>query len=172
MKVFLIGLPGSGKSTLGKQLANSLLIPFIDLDIAIEKSEKRKISEIFKESGEDYFRKIESEILIKWIQSDTDYIMATGGGTPCFYTNMQEMNKAGATIFLDVSPMEIAHRIHSSKNQSRPLFDKMNFDVLKDQIEILRTRRISFYKTAKKIIADKNISSSQVLALIKKETQR
>lgn len=171
MKIFLIGLPGSGKSTLGKHVASSLSLPFVDLDTIIEKVEKRTVAEIFKESGEDYFRKIESELLIKWIQSDTDYIMATGGGTPCFYTNMQEMNKAGATIFLDVSPMEIAHRIHSSRNQNRPLFDKMNFDVMKDQIETLRTRRISFYKMAKKIISDKNISSSQVLALIKKESQ-
>ena len=171
MKIFLIGLPGSGKTTLGKQVAKVLNVSFVDLDDAIEKAEKRKISEIFKESGEDYFRKIESELLIKWIQSDTDYIMATGGGTPCFYTNMQVMNTAGITIFLDVPPMEIAHRIHSSKNQNRPLFEKMNFDVLKDQIETLRTRRIQFYKMSKEIISNKNISSSQVLASIKRESQ-
>ena len=172
MKFFLIGLPGSGKSTLGKQISKLLSIPFVDLDDAIEKAEKRKISEIFRESGEDYFRKIESELLIRWIQSDTDYVMATGGGTPCFYTNIQRMNMVGTTIFLDVPPMEIAHRIHSSKNQDRPLFDKMNFDVLKDQIETLRTRRISFYQMAKETISDKNISSTQLLALIKKESQQ
>jgi shikimate kinase len=170
MKIFLVGLPGSGKSTLGKQLAHSLAIPFVDLDLAIEKAEKRKIAEIFKNAGEDYFRKVESELLNKWAVSDTDYLMATGGGAPCFFDNMQKMNGAGITIFLDVPPMEIAQRISASDSNDRPLFIKMNLDVLKDQIETLRTRRLPFYKQAKHVVIGNSIKPGDIISLIKKET--
>ena len=114
MKIFLIGLPGSGKTTLGRQVAKSLAIPFIDLDQAIEKTEHKTITEIFKESKEDYFRKVESELLNRWAQSNTDYLMATGGGAPCFFDNIRTMNSSGLTFFLDVPPMEIAHRIDAA----------------------------------------------------------
>ncbi|MFN8889873.1 MAG: shikimate kinase, partial [Cyclobacteriaceae bacterium] len=92
MKIFLIGLPGSGKTTLGKQVASHLSIPFVDLDAAIEKAEQRTIPEIFKQSGENYFRKIESDLLKKWAESTTDFLMATGGGAPCFFDNVEVMN--------------------------------------------------------------------------------
>lgn len=171
MKVFLLGLPGAGKTTLGKQVAKLLSIPFADLDEAIEKSEKRKISEIFKKPGEDYFRKVESALLKKWASSESDFLMATGGGTPCYFNNIQIMNEAGVTIFLDVPPMEIANRISASENQDRPLFINMNFDVLKDQVETLRTRRVAYYKQAQNTISKTKIEAAEILSFIKKETQ-
>ena len=103
MKIFLIGLPGSGKTTLGKQVASHLSIPFVDLDAAIEKAEQRTIPEIFKQSGENYFRKIESDLLKKWAESTTDFLMATGGGAPCFFDNVEVMNRAGITFFFRCS---------------------------------------------------------------------
>ena len=171
MPIFLIGLPGSGKTTLGKQVAKSLAIPFVDLDQAIEKAERKTITEIFKDSKEDYFRKVESELLNKWAQSNTDYLMATGGGAPCFFDNIKTMNDSGLTFFLDVPPMEIAHRIDAAKNEDRPLIKSMSFDVLKDQIEQLRSRRISYYQQAKIILIGKNITAEEMLSLIRKETQ-
>ncbi|MBI3218228.1 MAG: shikimate kinase [Bacteroidetes bacterium] len=172
MKIFLIGLPGSGKTTLGKQAARQLSVPFVDLDAAIEKSEQRTIPEIFKQSGENYFRKIESDLLKKWAESTTDFLMATGGGAPCFFDNVEVMNRVGITFFLDVPAMEIAKRIAASNKPDRPLFNSMDFDVLKDQIETLRSRRISFYKQAQHTLVGRDILSQQLVEMVRKETQR
>ncbi len=166
MKIFLVGLPGSGKTTLGKQVAKSLNIAFVDLDEAIEKSEKRKIAEIFKNSGEDYFRQIESELLKFWVNSPTDFLMSTGGGAPCFFDNVKIMNDVGTTIFLDVPAMEIAKRISASKNPERPLLKNTSDDVLKDQIEFLRTQRKAFYKQAKVILRGRDIKATEILGKI------
>lgn len=171
MKIFLIGLPGSGKTTLGKQVASQLAIPFVDLDAAIEKVEQRTIPEIFKQAGENYFRQIESDLLKKWAESTTDFLMATGGGAPCFFDNIHVMNQHGLTFFLDVPAMEIANRISASKKQDRPLFNSMDFDVLKDQIETLRSHRISFYKQAQQTLSGRSILSQQLVDLIRKGTQ-
>jgi shikimate kinase len=111
MKIFLIGLPGSGKTTVGKDLARKLSVPFLDLDAEIETREKQQIQQLFKTQGESYFRKIESMVLKEWCTSTRDFVMATGGGTPCFFDNMDQINKSGESIFLDVPTKEFANRI-------------------------------------------------------------
>ena len=78
MKIFLLGLPGSGKTTLGKELAQGLALPFIDLDLEIEKGEKASIKEIFRSKNEDYFRRAESGRLKEWCIGKEDFVMATG----------------------------------------------------------------------------------------------
>ena len=80
MKIFLIGLPGSGKSTLGKDLADALLVEFVDLDAEIEKQENKIVQDIFREKGEDYFRQAESALLKVWAASSKSFVMSTGGG--------------------------------------------------------------------------------------------
>ena len=99
MKIFLIGLPGSGKSTIGKSLALELSYPFIDLDLDIEKAEGRTIKQIFKQMHEGYFRQLESKALKKYCQSQDSFVMATGGGAPCFFDNMEQINQAGKSVF-------------------------------------------------------------------------
>jgi shikimate kinase len=89
MIVFLCGMMGSGKSSLGKKIASKMHWDFIDLDILIEEEEKKTISEIFKNSGENYFRNIETQALQKIILSKKNVIVALGGGTPCFNNNME-----------------------------------------------------------------------------------
>ncbi|MFM8744852.1 MAG: shikimate kinase [Cytophagales bacterium] len=148
MKIFLIGLPGSGKTTLGKQLAERLNIRFVDLDTEIEKSEGESIALIFKRFGEDHFRKAESTQLQKWANLNEDFVMATGGGAPCFFDNMEVMNQSGTTIFLDVPAKEIAKRI-SGQSVNRPLLLNLSFEELKDKIEFLRSQRKPFYRIAK-----------------------
>src|SRR5436853_6290275 len=96
-KVFLIGFMGSGKTFLGKQLAQLLNYEFIDLDEWIEQREKKSIAEIFSEDGEEYFRKKESQQL-KLLAEKNNAVIATGGGTPCFHDNMKWMNDHGFTI--------------------------------------------------------------------------
>src|SRR5579859_2734142 len=102
MKIFLIGLPGSGKTTMGKSLADALRLPFADLDVEIEKSEGLTVPQIFEKRGEDYFRAAESELLKKFTSSSGHFVMAAGGGAPCFNRNMTAMNQSGITVFLDV----------------------------------------------------------------------
>jgi len=148
MKVFLLGLPGSGKTTLGKKLASALQLPFVDLDKEIERTEGKPISEIFSERKEDYFRKLESSELKKWCARPDDFVMATGGGAPCFFDNIEVINRSGKSIFLDVSASEIVKRMSRAGVEKRPLLAASGIDGLKDHIEFMRSNRISYYKQA------------------------
>jgi shikimate kinase len=166
MKIFLIGLPGSGKTTIGKTLAKQLNSFFIDLDQEIEKEERMTTGEIFSQKKEEYFREAEARQLKKWSLSSNDFVMATGGGTPCFFDNIQLINQSGISIFLDVSAREIAGRMLKTDLSKRPLLAKSSGDEVKDRIEFLRSSRISFYKQAQIIISGDQISSDQIMLLI------
>jgi shikimate kinase len=148
MKVFLLGLPGSGKTTIGKKLASALELPFVDLDKEIERTEGKPISEIFSEKKEDYFRKLESSLLKQWCARPEDYVMATGGGAPCFFDNIQVINNAGKSIFLDVPASEIVKRMSRAGVEKRPLLAASGIDGLKDHIEFMRSNRITYYNQA------------------------
>lgn len=161
-KIFLIGLPGSGKTTLGKQLAALLKLPFVDLDRAIEGSAKKTVEEIFKASGEKGFRQLEAdELTIQCDQLDA-FVMATGGGAPCFHDNLSLMKKEGLVIFLDVPPKTISDRV-SAKNGNRPLLKHETPDSMKDRIEFLRSQRISFYKQANVTVSGSDITAEEIL---------
>ena len=88
MKYFIVGYMASGKSTFGKELAKDKGLPFLDLDESVESREGRSISEIFAKEGEEYFRKREREILHEICNEADEFVLATGGGTPCFFDNM------------------------------------------------------------------------------------
>jgi shikimate kinase len=148
MKIFLIGLPGCGKTTLGKQLARHLSINFIDLDQEIEKLVNLPVRTIFKKYGESFFRKQESETLRTLSDAQYDFVMATGGGAPVFHDNIKIMNAVGHTVFLDVPTREITNRIMHSNKEERPLLAALAPDELKDKIEFLRSQRIPFYSQA------------------------
>lgn len=163
MQIFLIGLPGSGKTTLGKALASYLQLPFVDLDHAIEVGEQQQITEIFKTRGETHFRELETQYLQRWISSATDFVMATGGGAPCFNNNLERMKAAGKTIFLDVPAREIVNRMNQSTAPERPLLAGVGRDGLKDRIEFLRTQRLSFYKQAECTATGENITVADLI---------
>jgi shikimate kinase len=150
MNIFLIGMPSSGKTTLGRHLAKNLKYEFIDLDARIETTESKKVSEIFALKGEGYFRKVESEHLKK-IQKDNNAVIATGGGVPCFFDNMDFIKKNGISIFLDVSPEKIVERMLISSRNDRPLFD-LKSETLLQQITEKYNSRISIYKQADIIV--------------------
>ncbi len=162
MKIFLLGLPGSGKTTLGKELSNLLRLSFIDLDLEIERHAGKKITEIFKLWGENYFRELESKELKKLCSSTSDFVMATGGGTPCFFDNMAWINKSGDSIFLDVSAREIARRIAHAQLTDRPLLASQHPDQLKDHIEQIRSNRLYYYTQALLTLKGEVITASEI----------
>src|SRR5690554_5919230 len=109
-RVFLIGYMGSGKTTVGKKLAQSLSLSFIDLDDFIQNKYRKTIADIFADLGEEGFRKIESKAL-REVSEIEDVVISTGGGAPCFYDNIEVMNNAGVTVYIEVDPQELASRL-------------------------------------------------------------
>jgi len=118
-RIFLIGFMGSGKSTLGRRLSTEMGWPFSDLDDLFEKKYHTTIENYFKTLGEEAFRKAEQQVLQEVLNEDK-IIIATGGGTPCFYDNMEQMNAHGLTIYLKLSVNTLAQRL-GGKRQVRPL---------------------------------------------------
>ena len=163
--IFLIGMPSSGKSTLGKQLAKRLDYQFVDTDELIENQEIASVSDIFKYKGEDYFRLVESKIL-KEIQPNQKLIVATGGGMPCFHDGMDVIKANGTSIFLNVSPEDLLKRIQKSDVNNRPLIDKKtsNQELLLS-IKKRHESRLQFYEQAD-IQIDGSIDVEQILWLL------
>lgn len=114
MQIFLTGYMGSGKSTLGKRLATKLGITFIDLDEYFEQKFRTSITLFFERFGEDSFRKLEHEVLKEVIDKHNDVVISTGGGTPCFFNNMELMNEHGITVYLKLPPAVLASRLSNS----------------------------------------------------------
>jgi shikimate kinase len=146
INIFMLGMPSSGKSTLGRQLAKKIGYEFLDLDYKIELAEGKKVPEIFSIHGEEYFRKIEGEQLRK-IPKDSKLVIATGGGTPCYQDGMSYIKENGLSVFLDVRPEQIASRMKISKRNNRPLID-ITTDTILEDIKALYERRVTIYRQA------------------------
>jgi shikimate kinase len=146
--IFLIGFMGAGKTTLGKKLANSIQIPFVDSDAHIEKDAQMSISSIFETKGEKHFRKLENNLLKK-LNSFSPSVISVGGGFPCFNNNMELMKEMGWVIYLERSPKELTHRLFNAKSNKRPLL--ASFKTEEEFLQFVTTRlseRESIYKEA------------------------
>ena len=165
MLIFLIGFMGAGKSSQAKKLAARLNFESIDLDELIEKTVKQSISEIFKISGEQHFRKIESETL-RALSEKQNAVIATGGGTPCFFDNMQWMNEKGITVYLKIHPGTVYHRIAPSKSK-RPLISHMNDADLMEYIMETMIERAPFYNQAKIQMSGLNLKTEDLVSALK-----
>jgi shikimate kinase len=146
MIIFLVGMPASGKSTLAKKIAEQYPFKLIDLDSYIEEKYQKKIPEIFNEGGESFFRQLESESL-KELNFDGKMIISTGGGTPCFYDNMEFILNKGIAIFLDTHLTVILDRVSENISQ-RPMFQGKIKETIQKQIEELYQQRKPFYQKA------------------------
>jgi shikimate kinase len=154
MKIFLVGYMGSGKSTLGKRLANALEIPFLDTDTEIERIQGKSISAIFQDEGEEHFRQLEEKYLISLKDVHERTVYATGGGMPCFYDNITLLNELGATVYLKRPASELLHRLVNSKKE-RPLTVGKTKEELYKFIDQHLSEREPFYEKAK-IIAPRS----------------
>jgi shikimate kinase len=146
-RIYLLGMPASGKTTLGKHLAAAIGYAFTDLDKWIETRENKTIAEIFATQGENYFRKLEKDALqasFEW----HNRVIATGGGTPCFFDNMQQILTSGFAIFLAVSPQELMQRIRRQTHIDRPLFKAQQDQELLQQLTEKLAQRLPYYKQA------------------------
>ena len=155
MKIFLIGLSGAGKTTLGKLLADELHVPFVDMDWEIEKKENKSVGEIFSHEGEDHFRRLESEVLREWASAQQDFVMGTGGGAPCFHNGMEIINQSGLSIFLDVQVDELMRRLASATD--RPLLSAGDESERENKLNALRASRLPIYNTAHIIIENPSL---------------
>ncbi|ANE53340.1 shikimate kinase [Flavisolibacter tropicus] len=161
-RIFLIGFMGSGKSHWGKVLSDKLQIPFFDLDQKIEEKEEKSINEVFEEKGEEYFRLLEKEVLHLLVESHESFVMACGGGTPCFYNNIDYMNQKGTTIWIDCSTTCLVNRLKDEK-EKRPLIKDLDDEQL--HLYVMRKvgdRRI-FYQQAKIILTEDEVSGDSII---------
>lgn len=170
-RIFLIGYMGAGKTTLGRALAKELDIQFIDLDSYIEKRLCKSVSQIFAENGEEGFRDIERRMLHE-VGDFENVVISTGGGTPCFFDNIEYMNRQGATVFLDVPVERLFIRLKIARKK-RPLIMEKNDDELRDFITEQLAKRMPYYsKAGQKFIADQLEDVKQIEASVKNFIQQ
>ena len=142
--IFLIGYMASGKTTFGRALASATGQRFIDLDEYIVEKTGLSIPEIFSLHGEDHFRKLEREMLQEVTRLE-NVLVACGGGTPCFFDNIDIMNDAGITVWLDASISVLKNRLMADSD-NRPLVKGKGEKELEETIKIQLERRVPYYK--------------------------
>jgi shikimate kinase len=160
-KIFLIGMPASGKSTLGKEISELIKLKFFDLDNEIVKHENRSIPQIFDEKGEGHFRDVEHKCLSRIIDNNDSFVMATGGGAPCRTENMTKMLNHGKVIFLDVPVDELLKRLNNQELSSRPKLN--NQDLETTLLETIKIRLVDYQK-AHHIVSGDAITAKQIIA--------
>jgi len=163
--IFLIGYMGCGKSTKAKQLAQRLNCPVIDLDAEIVSKSGKSIAEYFEAFGESGFRDFERETLRTFEYPET-CVVATGGGLPCFFDNMDWMNAHGETIYLKMEPAALVSRLHN--RQKRPLIKDLDDEQLLAFIELKLKERNPFYNKASIIIDAFDLDAEKLEDAIRK----
>lgn len=147
--IIILGYMASGKSLIGKNLANKLSLNFIDLDDVIESTEKMTISEIFKLKGELEFRKLENKILINSLNCKNYSVISLGGGTPCYFDNMNLINDNSKNVFfINTSNDILSRRLYKEKN-NRPMISQLkSLKMIKEYVSKHVFERIHFYRMA------------------------
>lgn len=149
MLIFLIGMMGSGKTTLGRQLAEELGYTFLDLDACIEQQAGQSVTDIFAQQGQERFRELERQALEEVAAKYSAAVVATGGGTPCFFDNMAYMNRHGETVFLNTPISEITTRLLATNLATRPLLSGKSEAEIKAFLTQTFAQRQRFYSQAK-----------------------
>ena len=167
IRIFLTGYMGAGKTTLGKAFARKLNLPFVDLDWYMEERFHKTVGELFVERGEAGFRELEKNMLHE-VGAFEDVVISTGGGAPCFFDNMEFMNRNGKTVFLNVHPDVLFRRLRVAKQQ-RPILQGKQDDELKEFIIRALEKRTPFYSQAQYVFnADELEDRSQIEKSVEK----
>ena len=161
--IYLIGFMGSGKSTFGKLLAETLHYQFTDMDHFLEQEQKASISELFERYGETGFRELEKDAL-KQTTHHPRQVVATGGGAPCFFNNMELMNKQGITIYLKLQPEDLAKRLLPGMNH-RPLIAGKSEAELLAFIKSKLSERSAYYEEAQITIDNSGLTPADTVRI-------
>lgn len=151
MRIFLIGFMGSGKTHWGRQVAERLGLPFFDLDEVITQEEGKSIPGIFAAEGEEYFRSREKDILERLVDENTNMVLSCGGGTPCFFNNIEFMKKYGTVVWLNTHVEVLMQRLMKEREQRPLLKDITDADLKHYIIRKLNDRRM-YYELADVVI--------------------
>lgn len=162
--IYLIGYMGCGKTTTGKAVAKKLGYTFIDMDDAIVAQTGKSINELFEIHGEQGFREIEKQ----YLHSSFDFknaVISTGGGAPCFFDNIEQINLHGTSFYIKMSVGGLFNRLTNAKHE-RPLLKNLNDEELKAFIELNLTKREPFYSQAMHIVKGENLKPTDIIDLL------
>ncbi|MFM2386734.1 MAG: hypothetical protein RL660_1491 [Bacteroidota bacterium] len=151
MNIYLVGFMGCGKSHWAKMLSREVNMPAFDMDNIIEDLSSESVYDLFYEKGEAYFREVEHQVVQDLARINKGYLIACGGGTPCFHDNMNLMNERGATIYLKASPEFLFNRLVKGR-LNRPLIAMYDNVELRQFIEAELQEREAYYNQATSII--------------------
>jgi len=161
-KILLLGYMGSGKSSVAKVLSEKLSIKKYDIDKIIELYEQQKISKIFRDKGEIYFRNLESRIFREFIDRKDSFVLALGGGTPCYANNHQLLQQKDViSVYLKTSVQTLFDRI-KTEIKKRPLISHLSDEGLKDYINKHLFERNFYYYKSKHIVTTDNKNIKQI----------
>ena len=165
MKIFLIGFMGSGKTHWGKLLSAKLQLPFRDLDSLIVDKEQKSIADVFSEKGEEYFRYLEKETLEELVNREESFVLSCGGGTPCFFNNIEFMKKSGRVVWLNTSVEVLKNRLLKER-MSRPLIREINDEELKRYIIRKLSERKMYYEQADIMVNEESITLEELIRFL------
>ncbi|MCL6523780.1 MAG: shikimate kinase [Thermoflavifilum sp.] len=161
IRIFLWGFMGAGKTFLGHSLADAFEVPFYDLDQLIEQQEKLSVSTIFYQYGEDYFRETEARVL-RSMKNIPAFVMACGGGAPCYHDNAAWMKQHGITVWLNPPISTLIKRLQPEKKH-RPLLAQVPDEKLEATIREMLQQRLAFYSQAHITVSEENVDITSLL---------
>lgn len=168
--LIFIGFMGSGKTTIGKLMAEKLALPFIDTDAAIEAQEGKTISQIFAEKGEAFFREKEREF-ISGLSTEKPSVISVGGGFPAQPNAIELLNKLGLVIYLNTSLITLIKRLKDERER-RPLLSNLSDAEFHPFVEELLSVRVHFYKQAKLIMPNESNKPNELVEKLIKELHK
>jgi shikimate kinase len=165
MKIFLIGFMGSGKSHWGKLLSDKLGIRFFDLDEQVAEQNNKSIADIFATEGEEQFRLQEKDVLHIITESQDSFIMACGGGTPCYFNNIEYLKQSGTTVWINTPTDTLLERLTKEKDK-RPLIKDLSDEHLKSYIIKKFSDRRIYYEQASVVIDEEPVELDMLIEKI------
>jgi shikimate kinase len=162
MRIFLIGFMGSGKTHWGRLLSQKLGIPFFDLDEQVTGHAGKSIPEIFETEGEEQFRLKEKDILHIITESHESFVMACGGGSPCYFNNIEYMNQAGSTVWIN-TPLDVLFNRLVKEKAQRPLIMDLSDEQLKNFIYKKFADRRIYYEQADMAVDEEHVQLDDLI---------
>lgn len=165
MKIFLIGFMGAGKTHWGRLLSEKLGIRFFDLDEQVTEHAGKSIPEIFATEGEEQFRLLEKEVLYIITESHGSFVMACGGGSPCYFNNIEYMNQAGTTVWINTPLDTLFDRLVKEKDK-RPLIKELSVEQLRGFISKKFADRKIYYEQANVTVDEEPVQLDRLIEKI------